>query len=28
VLLNLGRHLSGRLRQMRDALQKLGGSSA
>ncbi len=28
VLLNLGRHLSGRLRQMGDALQKLGGSSA
>ncbi len=27
VLFNLGRHLSGRLRQMRDALQKLGGSS-
>lgn len=27
VLLNLGRHLSGRLRQMRDAVQKLGGSS-
>jgi len=26
--MNLGRHLSGRLRQMRDALQKLGGSSA
>lgn len=28
LLMNLGRHLSGRLRQMSDALQKLGGSSA